>query len=539
MASTIGAEVGMGERRPDIIASADQLRRLQSVTDAALANLTVEDLMDELLIRVREALSTDTAAILLHDESTRELVATAAKGIEEEVEQGVRIPLGKGFAGTIAATAQPVAIFDVDHSNVLNPILREKGIRSLLGVPLVVRGSVLGVLHVGTLTHRRFTNEDVILLQLVADRVAIAIHARLSERERAIARTLQRSLLPERLPTVAGIEIAARYLPATGGEVGGDWFDVFVLPDGSVAVVIGDVVGRGLPAASTMGKTRSAIRAYALDSGPSVVLEQMNRLLRHLDPGEMVTVLFGVADPIRSSFRFSCAGHVPPVFRDPDGTVRVVELGSGPPLGATAVPKFEERVEELAPGSSILLYTDGLIERPGESIDEGLDRLRLAARVEAEPEEMCDSIVRELLGPDEHGDDVALLVARMVGIGPELHVTIEAHASRLVVVRRLLDRWLYGNGLIPERRYDVIAATGEATANAVEHAYGPAGGEIRIDASRSDDTVVVRVLDRGRWRPPRGPSRGRGLPLMQALADEVRIRHEPEGTSVELRWTAG
>jgi anti-sigma regulatory factor (Ser/Thr protein kinase)/putative methionine-R-sulfoxide reductase with GAF domain len=537
MASTIGAEVGMEQQSPDIIASADQLRRLQSVTDAALANLTVEDLMDELLIRVRKALSTDTAAILIYDETTQDLVATAAKGIEEEVEQGVRIPLGKGFAGTIAATGQPVAIFDVDHSIVLNPILREKGIRSLLGVPLVVQGSILGVLHVGTLTHRRFTNEDVMLLQLVADRVAIAIHARLTERERAIARTLQRSLLPERLPTVAGIEIAARYLPAKGGEVGGDWFDVFVLPDGSVAVVIGDVVGRGLPAASTMGKTRSAVRAYALDSGPGEVLERMNRHLRHLDPGEMVTVLFGVADPIRSRFRFSCAGHVPPAFRDPDGTVRIVELGSGPPLGATPAPRFEERVEELAPGSSILLYTDGLIERRGESIDAGLDRLRLAARLEADPERMCDAIVQELLGPDEPGDDVALLVARMVGIGSELHVRIEAHASRLVVIRRLLERWLHGNLLLPERRYDVVAATGEAAANAIEHAYGPAGGDIRVDATRSGDTVAVRVRDEGRWRPPRGPSRGRGLALMQALADEVRIRHEPQGTSVELRWT--
>jgi sigma-B regulation protein RsbU (phosphoserine phosphatase) len=343
MATTIEPEVGMVQRTSDIIASADQLRRLQSVTDAALANLTVDDLMEQLLLRVREALSTDTAAILLLDESTNELVATAAKGIEEEVEQGVRIPLGKGFAGTIAATAQPVAISDVDHTNVLNPILWEKGIRSLLGVPLVVQGSILGVMHVGTLKHRRFTNEDVMFLQLVADRVAIAIHARLFERERAIARTLQRSLLPERLPVVAGLEIAARYLPATGGEVGGDWFDVFVLPDGSVVVVIGDVVGRGLPAASTMGKTRSAIRAYALDAGPSEVLERMNRLLRHLDPGEMVTAIVGVADPIRSRFRFSVAGHVPPAFRDPDGRVRIVELGSGAPLGATATPRFEER----------------------------------------------------------------------------------------------------------------------------------------------------------------------------------------------------
>ncbi|MBW8742004.1 MAG: GAF domain-containing protein [Acidobacteria bacterium] len=160
---------------PGGAANADVLARLQAVVDAALAHLSLDDLLDELLARVRDALDADTCAVLLLDEKGTELVARAAKGIEEEVEQGVRIPVGGGFAGRIAATRGPVVIEDVDHSYVLNPILREKGIKSLLGVPLLVEDRMLGVVHVGTLVPRMFTDDDIALLQVVAQRVALAI----------------------------------------------------------------------------------------------------------------------------------------------------------------------------------------------------------------------------------------------------------------------------------------------------------------------------------------------------------------------------
>jgi signal transduction histidine kinase len=165
--------------------TAEHVRRLQSVTDAALAHLRLDELLEALLERTREILEVDTCAILLIDEGTKELVARAALGIEEEVEQGVRVPVGGGFAGRIAAEKRPVILDDVDHAHVLNPLLREKGIKSMLGVPLVVEGEVRGVLHVGSLVHRAFTEDEVELLQLVADRAALAIeHARLFEAER-------------------------------------------------------------------------------------------------------------------------------------------------------------------------------------------------------------------------------------------------------------------------------------------------------------------------------------------------------------------
>src|SRR3954453_19674445 len=161
----------------------DRLRRIEVVTEPELGHLDVEDLLDELLERVRELLDVDTAAVLLLDPSGTELVATAAHGIEEEVQQGVRVPLGRGFAGRIAADKRPVVIERVNHTNVLNPLLRDQGIQSLLGVPLLTAGSVLGVLHVGTLRSRVFTEEDVQLLQLVAERVTLAVRSRQSEIE--------------------------------------------------------------------------------------------------------------------------------------------------------------------------------------------------------------------------------------------------------------------------------------------------------------------------------------------------------------------
>ena len=236
-----------------------KLRNIQAITDAALAHLGLEDLLGELLERVREILEADAAVVLLLDHSRRHLVATAARGIEEEVRQSVRVPVGKGFAGRIAAERRPVIVEDVSGADFVNPLLVRKGLRSLLGVPLVASGTLLGVLHVGTRARRRFTDGEVELLKLVADRAALAAHALLSESERTAALELQWSLLPSALPSVAGVEMAARYSPGQA-NVGGDWYDVFNLPTGELCVVMGDVSGHGLEAAVIMGDTLRLVR---------------------------------------------------------------------------------------------------------------------------------------------------------------------------------------------------------------------------------------------------------------------------------------
>ena len=222
-------ELGAGqvalELDDSITAPAEQLRDLVRMSDPALSELEFDRLLDELLVRVKGLLGVDTAAILLYDHPTNELVARAAKGIEEEVEQGVRIPVGRGFAGRIAKERVAIFIADVDHADIMNPILRQKGIRSLIGVPLIVEGDLIGVLHVGSLVPRTFDLRDLSVLELAAARAAPAIErGRLLlalEREHRNAVMMQRSLLPGKLGRIAGVTLSARYLPARD-EVGGD-----------------------------------------------------------------------------------------------------------------------------------------------------------------------------------------------------------------------------------------------------------------------------------------------------------------------------
>ena len=293
------------------------LQALQRVTEPGLSYLPLDQLLTELLDRMTEILDADTAAFLLLDEDGDELVATAAKGIEEEVVQGVRIPVGRGFAGRIAAQRQAVRVEDVDHADILNPILRERGIRSLLGVPLLVEGDVIGVLHVGTLTPRLFTDDDAELLQLAADRAATSIERARAFHQRGVVEALQQSLVPERLPTVPGLALEARYRPAVRrGGIGGDWYDVFVLPRGGVALVAGDVMGHGIGAAAMMAQMRTGLRAYALDGhSPAGVVERLNRLALTLASHQMTTLIFAMLDLERERMTIVSAGHLPPVLR--------------------------------------------------------------------------------------------------------------------------------------------------------------------------------------------------------------------------------
>src|SRR4051812_21044521 len=326
-------------------ATARTLSAIQSVTDAALAYLPLDELLIELLDRIVEILHSDTAAFLLLDEAAGELVARAAKGIEEEVEQGVRIPLGRGFAGRIAASRRPVVIDDVDHADILNPILREKGIRSLLGVPLLVEGSVTGVLHVGTLTPRLFTDEDRDLLQLAADRAATAIeHARLFH-QRRVVEALHRSIIPERLPEVPGLDVAARYRPAAvRGSIGGDWYDIVPLPRGRVGLGIGDVMGHGIAAAAMMAQGRTGLRAYALEGHPpGRIVEELSRLALSLSPERMTTLVYVVVDLDAERMTVVNAGHLPPLIRDPGGATRFLEVESGLPLGVALGSRYTEQ----------------------------------------------------------------------------------------------------------------------------------------------------------------------------------------------------
>jgi len=389
----------------------ERLRAIQSITDAALSRLDDRDMLAELLERTRDALQADTAAVLMLDFASGQLIATAAAGLEEEVGQGVRIPVGRGFAGRIAAEHRPVILDHVDHTTVLNPILWAKGIRSMMGVPMVAGGRVIGVLHVGSLTPRQFTGDEVELLQLAGDRAAAAVQSVNARADRLAAVALQRSLVPGVLPVVAGAEMAARYIPGSGG-VGGDWYDVFTLPTGELCVVIGDVAGSGLPAAVIMGRMRSALRAYALETrDPADVLSRLDRKMQHFEADAMATVLYAVIEPGLERMDISLAGHFPPVIAYPGQPAELASVPAGLMIGIADPAPRPVTSLPIRPGALVCFYTDGLIERRGEVIDDGLARLCRA--VTAQPAEAAAAtVMQELVGSQTARDDIALLLLR-------------------------------------------------------------------------------------------------------------------------------
>ncbi len=463
------------------LAPSDQLRTLYQLSDPSLSELGLEELLQELLDRVRDALDVDTVAILLLDPETNELVARAARGIEEEVERGVRIPVGRGFAGRIAAERVAIFIHDVDHADILNPILSQKGISSLLGVPLIVEGDLIGVLHVGSLQPRTFDQRDLAVLEFAAARAAPGIErARLFsalEREREVAVALQRSLLPGRLPNVAGVQTAARYLPARAA-VGGDWYDVIELSHGLLGIAIGDVVGHGVRAAALMGRLRTALHAYALEGiGPGRTLELVDRFVHSIGEEAMATAAYAVFDPETGGLRFATAGHLPPILIGA-GTAKPIEITAAPPLGAFAYTTYSERELVLPAGEMLMLYTDGLVERRGRSIGAGMDELQRAVCVARSAEDACFRAVADLVPPEGVDDDVAVVALRNELVPTELRLELEADPAVLSRVRHMLRRWLRARGADELTTSEVVLAVNEACANAIEHAY-PEPGHVR------------------------------------------------------------
>ena len=420
-----GADAGRAYRenptdpeQPVVLPSwAEKLNDIQSITDAALSTLDPQALLETLVGRVRDAFQADTAAVLLLDPPSGHLVATAASGLEEEVRQGVRIPYGRGFAGRIAAEDRPVILTEVDHTKVVNPILLDKGIRSLMGAPLRAGGMVIGVLHVGTLSPRAFTSDDSDLLQLAADRAALAVQALNAQMDRAAAGALQHSLLPSALPTVGGLEMAARYVPGSG-HVGGDWYDVFFLPSGEVCTVIGDVAGTGLKAAVIMGRMRSALRAYALETtDPAEVLDRLDRKMRHFEPQAMATVLYAVFSPSLDQVHISCSGHLPPLMAAPGQPAAPVEVFPDLLIGVPGTAPRRTKTVTVPAGGVLCLYTDGLVERRDRPIDDGIARLA-AALTATDPETGCALVMGGMADYIPHDDDVALLLLRRTPVRP-------------------------------------------------------------------------------------------------------------------------
>jgi len=376
-------------------------------------------------------------------------------------------------------------------------------------------------------------------IEVIAAQLAVVVAAySAAEREHQVAERLQRALLPPSFPKAEGCEFHAIYRPASEeAAVGGDWYDVFVLPDGRIAVSIGDVAGHGLDAAVVMGEVRQAVRTAGMREGvtPAEILEYVNDLVRARNSIGMVTAIFGVYDPQDSALIYACAGHPPPMIALSGGAVAILP-GGGLPLGCAERVEAENWSFTIPQNGRAIFYTDGLTENERDVIA-GERRLVDAVRSlewngDADP---AQAIAQHVLADTGNRDDAAVFV--LTRRGPVDRYVFSAATVVAPLSRAIVANELAGLALSEDRRFGVLVAVGEAVANAVEHAYrGRAPGLIRLAVEKNAQQLVVTVEDYGRWRPfVRREERGRGIGIMHAFTDGVQIRSTSESTAIVLR----
>ncbi|CAL9630924.1 SpoIIE family protein phosphatase [Streptomyces sp. enrichment culture] len=417
------------------------------------------------------------------------------------------------------------------------------GIHSELAVPLRARGTTLGVaIAVRNIRPDGFAADDALLAEEIASRAAVCVdNARRFARERATALTLQHSLLPRVLPGQAAVEIAHRYLPsASAAGIGGDWFDVIPLSGTRVALVVGDVVGHGIPSTATMGRLCTAVRTLAdVDLPPEELLTHLDDLVAHLAADERedvpelgATCLYAVYDPVSRHLAVAAAGHPAPALLMPDGTCRLVPLNTGPPLGVGGLP-FEATELELPEGCVVAFYTDGLIEGRGRDVDHSTQELCRALKAPAESlDALCDVVLKAVL-PEEPGDDVALLLARTraLGAGQVAARDVSPDPGEVPAVRQwaveLLSAWD-----LDDIAFVTELVVSELVTNAIRYGESP----IRVRLIR-DRTLICEVTDSSSTSPHLRRAHafdegGRGLLLVAQLTQRWGSRQADGGKTI-------
>jgi PAS domain S-box-containing protein len=385
---------------------------------------------------------------------------------------------------------------------------------------------------------RPFTDEDKLLLSLLAGHLAQGLaraHQIDQQRETAIA--LQRAILgPSHLPE----GFAVRYEPATQPlEVGGDWYDTVALPDGRIGIVVGDCVGRGLAAASVMGQLRSACRALLLqDARPAQTLMALDRFAAGI-PGALCTTAFcGVLDPETGRLVYSSAGHPPGILAHHDGTTRLLEDARSLPLAVRPGRQRPEAECTIPARATLLLYTDGLVERRRRSLSVGIEQAGAAVQDgrNSGVDDLATQVMSRLAPEGGYDDDVAVLLYRHPA---PLEMTFPAESSQLAPVRRALRGWLERCQLSPQTTQSVLVAVGEACANAIEHGHRHAPGEpVRLRVEALVDDLCLIIADSGEWKTPQPEAnthRGRGMTLMKAMMERVTVTSGAAGTTVQMR----
>ncbi len=520
--------------------------RLQQMT-AALSNaLTRTDVAKVVVDEIGPALGASGTAlgIVLDVRRLVQLLAWAGYS-EESIESRREVSLDEPTPGN-RSLKRRVSSFYESLEDVratfpdISALMELAEHESFLYVPLVAGRRANGLLVMSWAERYSLSSEDRRFVEALSGQAALALdRASAYESEQSIAETLQRSVLPATLPRVEGMQLAARYLPGTAGvAVGGDWFDAIRLQDGQLGLVVGDVVGKGVQAAATMGQLRNGLRAFSLDQvKPSSTLTRLNRLSEEIMEGAFATVVYAVIDGGARVCRYSSAGHPPPLVSFPDRGVEFLEGGRGLPLGAGTNTRYTQEIVELPVGTTLVLYSDGLVERRGESIDVGLERLRLAvSEGPREPEQLVEHLVQRLVGTGERGDDIAILAVRLLAVAPEpLHLRLPSDIRSLDVVRDTMRSWLAGAPLSGPDAHDVVLAVWEACANAIEHAVDAREDTLQVWAELTDTELRIAIEDTGAWSPQvERPNRGGGLRLMRAAMTSVEITPASTGTRVTL-----
>ncbi|HEX3425769.1 MAG TPA: SpoIIE family protein phosphatase [Acidimicrobiales bacterium] len=545
--------------RAALLKRAEAAQQRLSILATASSVLTTTMEMDELLNRLTRVLTPSAA----------DWCAILVLGARYEVEHVAVSHRDRRAADELAASLFLTSV-DLDHDGPLAHVVRTKQggtigpttIGELLApflagrgqsdaarqarldsgvvVPIESRGRLLGVFILASDRNRALDDDDLDLAVEIAHRAALAVgNARAFQQEHQIAESLQRALLPTIVPSVPGLELAVRYVAATDrASVGGDWYDVFGFDDGSTGVVVGDVVGHDIGASTSMGQLRSTLRAYAYEdhASPAQTLARIDRRFDSLGL-TLASCVFGVIDVDLSTLRWTNAGHPPPVLVR-NGSAAFLDGGAGMLLGVRAGSDLAEAETDLRPGDLLVLYTDGLIERRGESIQMGLDRLGAAAAAVSteEADVVCDALLAALVPPSfTRDDDIAILVARIRPHPSPASVhrlSFEPRPEHVTLTRGFVAGVLQGAGWGEHADTAVLLAS-ELVTNAVRHAHGPC----ELIVTFGEDEVEVAVADGDPRLPTARPAAklddsGRGFLLIEALATNWGVRLLPVGKAI-------
>ncbi|MER6378514.1 SpoIIE family protein phosphatase [Streptomyces sp. NPDC001127] len=446
----------------------------------------------------------------------------------------------------LSQAGEPEFVEWLEERNARSPEGRpyRQGIHSLIAVPLRARGTTLGVAVCVRMAHPdSYGPDDAVFAEELGSRAAVSIdNARRFARERTTALALQHSLLPRGLPGQAAVEVAHRYLPCGSlAGIGGDWFDVIPLSGGRVGLVVGDVVGHGIQSSATMGRLRTAVRTLAdVDLPPDELLTHLDDLVTHLaadDSGEEVaelgaTCLYAVYDPVSRHLSLAAAGHPAPAVVLPGGTAESVDMSAGPPLGVGGLP-FEATELELPAGSVVALYTDGLIEDRDRELDGAADELRRALSAPASSlEALCDNVLKAVL-PDQHSDDVALLLARTRALGADRVATwdVPPDPAEVAAFRQAVGEQLATWGL-EEAAFITELVVSELVTNAIR--YGEPPIQLRLIRDRA---LICEVSDASSTSPHLRRAHaydegGRGLLLVAQLTQRWGSRQTGRGKTI-------